>query len=621
MSETNYTEIEGANLEEALLKASKKFGVPVETIKYEFISNMHNDAPPGRAGRVRIRIIDDFFVRHDRFRHELAIDKLIKDAEDFANTKDGFIRIEVIGDDVMLTIYPHVGLGKHVGMDEAFSRLNNPRYINLSRNAVRKAFEQAFIRKPINVAKLNPEYKDVDARPIFEPSADKLSLFLKFIPPRGFGKYPKFEEIERLVYELGVKVSLEKEVIENAIKNRAANSSFLIAKGEKPRDGIDTSVEWAAERMGPEKIIYYRPDGSVDFKRIYLLSNVHNDQVIGTICQATDGISGRDIYGDELPAKPGREKQIALGKNVAISEDGKNVLSKMDGQIKFESGIVNVYPTFEIYGDVGYKTGNVEFSGSVVVKGTVLDGFSIKAGGNVYVENSVGEVSIEAEGDIYIPGGFIGKSKGFLKAGKSVIVKFAENGIIEAKERVVADLAIIHSRVTSGDKIEACGRRGQIVGGELFAANEISAKVIGAPVGVATRLNLGFDTVSMEYYEKISNDLNYNEKEIEKISQAQNYLRLSRVRGEKKIEGDIEEMVKRLEATAVMLETRWNYLKAEKERLLKEMNVEVRGCVKVTDVIYNGVIINIKNVLYNVQSNIIASRLHLEDGEVRVFPI
>ncbi len=613
--------IAGNSIEEALLKASKKIGVAPENIKYEFIENGHGDAPPGRYGCVKIKIIKDVFARHERFRHEISIDRLIKEAEAFANSKDGFIRLEVIGDDVELTIYPHTGAGKPVTIKDAYERLNNPRYIELSKKSVMAAFEYKGLRHPHIVAKLNPDYKDIDARPIFEISNDKMELYLKFVPPRGFGKFPEYAEIERLIYEIGVKAPPDKVVIENAIKNRAANVSFLIVKGEAPINGSDTRVEWALERRGPERITYLRPDGSVDFKKIYLLSNVLKDNTIGIIMPATEGINGKDIYGANIASKPGREKTIAIGKNIYIASDGTTIKSAIDGQIKFECGIINAYQTYELYGDVCYKTGNIDFAGSVIVKGGVLDGFSIKAGGNVYVENPVGEAVIEAGGDICLPGGFIGKTGGSLKAGGSVLLKFAEGGSIEAKERVVADMAVIHSKVTAGDKIETVGKRGQIIGGELSAANEIIAKIIGAPVGVATRLNLGFDTLSLAYFEKVSGDAITAEKEIIKIDQARNCLRLSRTRKENKIEGDTDEMIKRLDATRAMLETRLDYLKSEKERVLKEMNTETRGIVKALDIIYTGVILNIKNVVYNVQSNIISSALRLENQEVRIFPL
>jgi uncharacterized protein (DUF342 family) len=613
--------IEAASLEEALTRASKRFGIARESVKYEFVTDSHDDAPPGRRGWVKIKIIDDFFAKHERFRTEISINNLIKEAEAFANTKDGYIRLEVVGDDIVLTIYPHIGVGKPVTIKDAYERLNNPRYLNLARKAVMAAFEPRGVRKPQIVARLNPEYKDVDARPVFEVSDDRMALYLKFVPPRGMGRYPKYEEIERLVFELGVRSPVDKLVVENAIKNRVGNSSFLISKGEEPVNGSDTRIEWTLERTGPEKIVYLRPDGSVDFKRIYLLSNIRKDQMIGNILKASAGIEGHDIYGALIPPRPGREKSVAIGKNIFLNEEGDKLISAIDGQVKFECGVANVYQVYELFDDVNYKTGNIDFAGSVIIKGTVLDGFSVKAGGNVYVENPVGEATIIAEGDICLPGGFIGKNKGYLRAGKSVLLKFAEGGVIEAKERVVADMVIIHSKVTAGDKIEAVGKRGQIIGGELFASNEIIARTIGAPVGVATKLNLGFDTLSLEYFENLCNDLILTEKEIEKLYQAQNYLRMSTARGEKKIEGDTGEMVKRLDVTRATLETKIDYLRGEKERVLKEMNTETRGVVKVIDVMYGGVVINIKNVLYNVNSKIISSALHLENQEVRIFPL
>ena len=615
-----HLEIEAPDLSEALKKASESTGIPPGKIKYEFVDEkMRADRP--RTGPVKIRVISERVSKDTGLTRESKLNQMLREAQDFAEIKDGFFKLEVLGDNVYLTVFQHSGKGKQVSIDDIYKRLNIPRYMNISHSEVKKAMSEQYIGKPSVVAALNPDYKDLDAKATLEISKDKMSLFLKFAPTRGFGNFPKHADIEKMAADQGFNCPLDKTVIENTIKNKICNTLLLIGRGNLPKDGIDTHIEWHLERIANEKIVYYRPDGSVDFKKIYLISNVREKQVIGTVCPATEGVHGYDIHGTPIKAKPGRDKNIMLGKNVAFAENGKKVISLVDGQIKFVNGVPNVFPVFEVFGDVNYNVGNIEFAGSVTVKGTVLDGFSVKAGGNIYVENAVSEATLEAEGDIYLPHGFVGKNKGYLKAGKNVIIKFAEGGKIEAQGKVVVELAIVHSNVIAGEKIEVSGKRGQIIGGELTAGDEIIAKSIGAPMGVLTKLNLGFDTIVMEQFQHINAEISSTEKEMEKINQAYNFLNLSRVRGEKKIEGNIDEMIERVKTTQTMLDTKWDYLKNEKEKILKELAAGRRGEVRGIDVIYSGVVLNIKNVNYYVKSDTKASTLHLEDGEVRIFPL
>ncbi|HNY11825.1 MAG TPA: FapA family protein [Candidatus Wallbacteria bacterium] len=619
-SNPTHLEIEAQNLEEALKKASDRVGLPPGKIKYEFIDEkMRADRP--RTGPVKIRIINESISRDEGLTRESKLNQMLREAQDFAEIKDGFFKLEVLGDNIYLTVFQHSGKGKQVSIDEIYKKLNIPKYMNISHADVKKAMSEQYIGKPAIVATLNPDYKDLDAKATLEVSKDKMSLFLKFAPTRGFGNFPKHDEIEKLAKGQGFNCPLDKVVIENTIKNKICNTLLLIGKGSLPQDGIDTHIEWKLERLANEKIVYYRPDGSVDFKKIYLISNVQEKQVIGTVCSATAGVPGYDVYGTPIKARPGRDKNIILGKNIAFSEDGKSVISLIAGQIKFVNGVPNAFPVFEVFGDVNYNVGNIEFAGSVTVKGTVLDGFSIKAGGNIYVENAVSEAILEAEGDIYLPHGFVGKNKGYLKAGKNVVIKFAEGGKIDAQCRVIVELAIVHSNVTAGEKIEVSGKRGQIIGGELTAGDEIIAKSIGAPMGVLTKLNLGFDTIVMEQLQRINNDISSTEKEMLKIKQAYNFLNLSRVRGVKKIEGNIDEMIERIKTTQTMLDTKWDYLKNEKEKILRELAAGRRGEVRGINIIYSGVVLNIKNVNYYVKSDTKASTLHLEDGEVRIFPL
>ncbi|MBO7613512.1 MAG: DUF342 domain-containing protein, partial [Treponema sp.] len=80
---------------------------------------------------------------------------------------------------------------------------------------------------------------------------------------------------------------------------------------------------------------------------------------------------------------------------------------------------------------------------------------------------------------------------------KSVWARFIQNAKVEAGENVVVNDNIMNSQVSAMKKIVVRGKRAQIIGGHLFATEEITAKNIGAPAGgTETILEVGFDPKS-----------------------------------------------------------------------------------------------------------------------------
>lgn len=96
--------------------------------------------------------------------------------------------------------------------------------------------------------------------------------------------------------------------------------------------------------------------------------------------------------------------------------------------------------------------------GNVIIRGNVLSGFIVEAGGSVEVMGVVEAAVIKADGDIILRRGMQGLGKGLLKSGGDIIAKYIENSIIEAKGDIKAE-AIMHSNVKCGNKLELSGKR------------------------------------------------------------------------------------------------------------------------------------------------------------------
>lgn len=620
MRHEGFVDFEAESVEAALAEASKKTGIPASKIKYEVLASRQYGPSSRKKRYVKIRVLKGERLAEET--PERKILELLDAAQNFARTRDGYFLITIAGENVELTVFQHQGDGRPVSAKDIMKKLEDQKYVGVDGAAVRAALDPCNNEKTLIVASLNPAFRDVDAAPVIDISDDRMNLYLKFLPPHGKGRYPKVGAVIETIRKMGVTASIDVEAIENLIANKISDSRILAASGKQPVAGEDTRVKWEVERLAPEKVIYYRPDGSVDFRRIYELSNVRTGQKIGAIEKAGPGTPGENLFGFEIPAKHGADKPVTLGQDIGVDGDGVTVTARIDGQIKIVDGVPCIARIFEIPGDVNFSVGSIDFNGSVVVSGGVMDGFSIRAGGNIYVEKTVGEATLEAEGDIYLASGFLGKNRGLLNAQKNVLIKFAEGGAILARGSVTAVSAIIHSRVVAGERIEVLGKRGQIVGGDFLARDEIVARAIGAPMGITTKLSVGFDTLLQEDYEKVKSDLQATEKEIEKVNQLHTYLTSSKSRDDRKIRGDIGAMMDRAEKTREMLEAKRKFLLAEREKLFRDIQEGPRGEVSALDVIRSGVTVNIKNVIYQVKSDIKASKLHLdEDGEVRIYPL
>src|SRR5690606_680953 len=137
-------------------------------------------------------------------------------------------------------------------------------------------------------------------------------------------------------------------------------------------------------------------------------------QLIAERIPAKEGTEGRAVTGEVLFSKKGKEARFRLGKNVIVNEDQSAMYAAIDGLItKTEREKINVFPIYEINGDVDYKVGNIDFIGTVVVRGNVLSGFRIRAAGDIRVVGGVEGAELYADGSVEISAGILGFHKGF----------------------------------------------------------------------------------------------------------------------------------------------------------------------------------------------------------------
>ena len=210
-------------------------------------------------------------------------------------------------------------------------------------------------------------------------------------------------------------------------------------------------------------------DGSIDFKEIGSIVEIKQRQAILKKVPAEKPEDGFNIYGEKVSGEMKQKEGYKVGSNIVPSIDPNIYASTIDGCLEIIEKTVSVSPISIVKGDVSYESGNVDFHGSVHIKGSVLPGFKVKAKGDIVIGQNVSDAILEAGGDITVKLGIEGKGKTKVVAGGKVKAKFITNSNVEAMGEIRVDDSIINSNVFSNEQILVTDKHGKIIGGETTA--------------------------------------------------------------------------------------------------------------------------------------------------------
>jgi len=325
-------------------------------------------------------------------------------------------------------------------------------------------------------------------------SDDKIVAYIQFT------KWEKdfactVEALEQFLRSHQVRYGLQHDILQRIAEHAEEYqySKTPIAMGTEPVHGHNGKIQFTVDfgneaNLKPLEI----EDGKVDYKEVIRLNNVKKGQLIATRIPPTKGVPGTAVTGEEIPSKPGKEAHFKVGKNVVVNAEKSAMYAALDGLItKTEKGKINVFPVYEINGDVDYSIGNIDFVGTVVIRGNVLTGFRIKAAGDIRVTGFVEGAELDAGGSIDISGGIIGYNKGYVQAGQDVKSSFIQDGNVIAGASVFVSQSIMHSNIRAAQNIECNGTKGLVVGGILQAGEKVVARTIGNSMSTATVIEVG----------------------------------------------------------------------------------------------------------------------------------
>ncbi|MBD3879312.1 MAG: DUF342 domain-containing protein [Quinella sp. 1Q5] len=530
-------------------------------------------------------------------------------------------------DGVYLTVYPNVDGERLFELSDMRQILRDCKVLDYDVGILSRTMREANgrpqrIAEPVQITEevlraavgdekifAGDEEEEPYARLIVEMPRDKMKATIKY-DTRDGARLPTKEMVMAALSDAGVVYGINEDAIDIGIRSL---TPFVAAEGLLPIPGENAYIDRKFDLGIQGKPVVDEYD-KVDYKDLNLFVLAKENQTLAIRIPQTKGTPGKNILGEPVPAQNGRPCPMPEGKNTKVVGEHR-LIATVNGQIVDKGSRISVDPRLEIKGGVGVQTGDIEFDGTVQIKGDVEQGFKVKATGDIEIKGSVNGAEVTGR-NVYISGGITGADRAKVFAEHDVRTAFAENALIEAGNDVfIADIAL-HSQIRAGKRLIMEDKHGQITGGHAVAGEVVSVKVIGNSSFVVTKVSVGVDPNLQKEYQALRKTYKESKKRLTHIMQTLNTL--SKI--------DINKLPpSRVESINALTRSQFplaGQIKRDEKRILEieaQLTNMKNGKIRVSGTIYPGTRLSVNNILKSIQSEYKHCSIALNDeGEVEV---
>jgi uncharacterized protein (DUF342 family) len=410
--------------------------------------------------------------------------------------------------------------------------------------------------------------------------------------------------------------------------------SLQIAMGKLAIRGkdavINPLVESAQSRILRPKT---RDDESVDMRDLGDIICVRVGDPLAEKIPLTLGENGYTVTATPLIAEPGNDVALVPGNGTEISSTNKNILvSKRVGLPKMIPNGMEVDEVYRVK-NVTVGSGNINFTGSVIVEGDVNEGMKVIASGDVTVGGFVESAMIESGGDVTISGGIIGhkhdvettkitdvKMSVSVNSKGNLYAKYCQYAQISCSKNMRIEKQLLHSLISVNGDLKVGSEEysnGILIGGYIKAGKHVSAGTVGATAGSNTIIS----------FENIINKLNDKMQDIESRIQFENdkttELKIASDKLKKLPKSPANtEMLSKVISTDQFHAKRMGEVLFEKEAHESTMQTYMESVsIEATDKLYNGVQFILGNINDRTRKEYGPSKMTYKDRKIHIDPI
>ncbi len=425
------------------------------------------------------------------------------------------------------------------------------------------------------------------------------AAFVSFTKPSGGGLDVTADQILDALDSKFVCHGILEDDIRRAVELKRYNENICAAKWDPPVNGVDGEIKYFYKTDQAVRPVE-NEQGEVDYKNLGLVRNITAGTPIATITFPTEGEPGTDITGKTVPQRQGVPAKYTVGAGTSLVDDDTQIIAAVDGNLVYKNGAFCVEETLIVNGDVEVATGNIDFIGAIVIKGSVFEGFRVTSKRGITVNGTVNCAELSADGDIFVKIGAINStitSKGNVKLG------FCENSKIEC-EGNVESASFVGGEVFAGQKMIASGK-GVIMGGKYTALDGVEASVIGSDKYVKTEITLGNNAVLSKEKDTLEKSIAQMEDKVDQLNKVLNTLaefakkaklppereqmKTNALRSRLKLQQEIKKSGKRIEEIEEALKLTQNLSVVCKRMMYPGVTLRINNCVLAVNAVQNRV--------------------------------
>ncbi|MBL8473473.1 MAG: DUF342 domain-containing protein [Rhodocyclaceae bacterium] len=464
-----------------------------------------------------------------------------------------------------------------------------------------------------------PLAQAVDASCTVEVTRDAMQARLNITPPQG-GAPITLDAVLAALSARNVCNGMLRDVIHQAVAQGSC-SDLVVAQGTPVCHGEDARFESMLD-LARSRMPRVDLSNRTDYRDLGEITTVKADTPLMRRHAPTAGTPGVTVTGNTIPPRPGRDARFTAGlKGVAYAPGDPDLLvAALAGQPLVVKGGMQVEPTY-VVDSVDLASGNIEFQGSVVVRGDVQAGMRIKASGDIEVGGVVEAAWLDAGGDIIVKGGVVGDhgrrkdDPARVRCGGSLSAAYAQQATIEAGDSIFIDDIAVQSHLCATHHVMVGKtRRGQVLGGHIEAMLSVTAKVLGSPLRVPTQIDLGISPTLHSTLLDLAQQRDAKETQMLEVSKLLDLA--ARMPG--RLPAETLEKARR---TAEHLSATIADLRARQELLTQQIEVAQTATVTATQHLHEGVKVELGSQQFAVPGEHGPSVISLVDGSIALNPL
>lgn len=172
-------------------------------------------------------------------------------------------------------------------------------------------------------------------------------------------------------------------------RSEGEDDMVVVARGIPPTPPVDDTLEFMFEQEDRRRAVEETDPGQVDLLGLFELVSVNPGDVVAVFHQGRPGMDGTDVYGKPIPVNKPRKLAVRAGRGVTVDESKTRYIANRGGRPSYRRGRIDIRTLHRVNGNLDLSEGHVNFTGDVIVRGSVMDQLRVVSEGKVLVYRSI----------------------------------------------------------------------------------------------------------------------------------------------------------------------------------------------------------------------------------------